>query len=202
MNFNYAIILTGGIATGKSAVSGILQDCGFGVIDLDKINHGLLKTHSKEIASLFGKEYLVDGEINRRALGKLVFGDLKKRKILEGYLHPLIKQEAKKQAIKLEKLKKLYFIDNPLYFEMGGFLDIKEVLLVYAPTKIQLQRLMKRNSFIKEEAQKRIDSQMYIEDKKLLASYVIDNSKDTKHLKAEVEKMLTHIKEKYAHIKI
>ncbi len=202
VDFKYACILTGGIATGKSTVANALQKQGFDIIDMDKINHELLDFYSSDLAKIFGQKYLKDGKIDRKSLGNLIFSNSHAKERLEDFMHPLIKQEVFKKATRLEVFKKPYFIDNPLFFEMKSFYNIKNIILVYAPAKTQIQRLMKRNDLSLEEAQKRLDAQIDIEKKKTLASFMVDNSLDLEHLEKEVQRLNKRIKEKYAGSKI
>jgi dephospho-CoA kinase len=179
------IVLTGGIATGKSTVSALMQLFGFRVIDADKIAHKILDKEADTIKKHFGKEYIIDNKVDRKKLGKLVFANRAKRLELESILHPKIKEQIIYEAKKQESFNKPYFIDIPLFFEREGVYDIKEVLVVYAPKDIQLQRLIKREGFSKEEAMQRIDAQLPIDIKKQKATYLIDNSKDLAHLQNE-----------------
>jgi dephospho-CoA kinase len=87
-------------------------------------------------------------------------------------------------------------IDIPLFYENGAY-DIDESVVVYTPKEVQLERFMKRNGYSEEESLKRIASQMPIDEKKQKATWVIDNSKNLKHLQQEVEDFVAKIKEKY-----
>ncbi len=186
-------ILTGSIATGKSSVSKLLKSLGFEIVDADKIAKELI--NPSEIEKLFGEEYIKDGEVDRKRLGALIFSDSKKRALLESYLHPLIREEISKRVNRLKEEGGEYILDIPLFFESGEGYDKDEgVIVVYAPYKLQLSRLMKRDGLSEEEAKARIESQIDIEKKKKSADFVIDNSKDFKHLKDEVERFYASIK--------
>jgi dephospho-CoA kinase len=185
MAFKYAVVLTGGIATGKSTVANYFLTEGFEVIDADKVAHMMLDKYHSEIAELFGKEYVVDEKVNRKALGALIFSDKKEKQRLEQLLHPLIFQEIERESIKLDKLKQPYLVDIPLFFESKGRYPIQESIVVYTPPTIQLERLMKRDNSSNKEAQQRINSQISIEEKRNLSTYLIDNSKDLKYLQEE-----------------
>lgn len=198
----HAIALTGGIATGKSTISSLLMLRGFTIIDLDKITHELLALHVKKIAAMFGDEYVEENRVNREKLGSLVFSQKEAKEKLENFLHPLIRQETHKEAIKKDSLNVPYFIDIPLFFEKKKFYPLKKSVVVYASKDIQLQRLMKRSNLSESEALKRIHSQMDIEKKRELADFVVDNSKDLKHLQNEVDRLAHWIKESYANLKI
>jgi len=187
-NFQYAIALTGGIATGKSTVASLFMLHGFLTIDADKIAHKLLNIHSAEIAKMFGDEYVENGIVLRKNLGNLIFNNEKEKKKLENFIHPLIKEVIIKEARIFEEQKKPYLIDIPLFFESKNY-DIKKSIVVYTPKEVQIQRLVKRDKSTEEEAMSRINNQMDIEEKKLLADYIIDNSKDLKNLQNEVERV-------------
>ncbi|MDQ1340410.1 MAG: dephospho-CoA kinase [Campylobacterota bacterium] len=182
----YAIALTGGISTGKSTVSNILKLYRFEVIDADEISHLVLDGCWEEIIKMYGQEYVDNKKVNRKKLGKLVFDNKEERKRLEALLHPLIREEIQKRAAMSEKHKIPYFIDIPLFFETKAY-DIKRVLVVYAPRELQIERTIKRDNLSFEEAQKRVDSQIDIEEKKKMATYVIENTKDIGFLTQQVE---------------
>jgi len=188
MAFRYAYALSGGIATGKSTVSKIFRQYGVDIIDADSVAHEILEEQKEEIVKLFGEEYLKDGKVNRKKLGELVFSSFDAKKRLENLLHPLIYKEIERQSRILDTLEKPYFIDIPLFYETNRY-PIKKSVVVYAPKNIQLKRLMKRNGFSKKEAIGRIDSQIDIEIKKKLATYLIDNSGDLHALQRECDRI-------------
>jgi dephospho-CoA kinase len=196
MAFEYAIALSGGIATGKSTVASLLSLNGMRVIDADTISHEILDTSFAWVEETFGPEYLNGSKVNRAKLGTLVFSDAKAKKFLEDFLHPKIRAEIEKRSEKQDSFKFPYLIDIPLFFENGAY-DIKESVVVYTPPEIQLERFMKRNGYSKEESLRRIASQMPIDEKKKRATWVIDNSKNLKHLQKECEEFIEKIKEKY-----
>jgi dephospho-CoA kinase len=187
-NFQYAIALTGGIATGKSTVASLFMLHGFLTIDADKIAHKLLDKNSSTIADMFGDRYISNGKVARKELGNLIFNNKDEKKKLEIFLHPLIKNEIIKEASVFEQQKKPYLIDIPLFFENKNY-DIKNSIVVYTPKELQIKRLVKRDKCSKEEALSRINNQMDIEDKKEQATFIIDNTKDLINLQNEVERV-------------
>ncbi|MFA6196705.1 MAG: dephospho-CoA kinase [Sulfurimonas sp.] len=196
MAFAYAIALTGGIATGKSTVASLLALNGMRVIDADTISHEILDASSSWVKETFGEEFVEGTKVNRAKLGALIFSNEKKKKILEDFLHPKIRTEIEIRSVKQDSFKFPYLIDIPLFFEKSSY-DIKESVVVYTPSDIQLERFMKRNGYSKEESLKRINSQMPIDEKKKRATWIIDNSKDLKHLQKECEAFVDTIKAKY-----
>ena len=192
MAFEYAVALTGGIATGKSSATILLSLYGFRFIDADKIAHEMLDQHSEKIMSLFGSEFVVDGKVDRVKLGALVFADPAKRKALEWLLHPLIYDEIALQSEVQDRFQKPYIIDIPLFFE-GNRYPIEKSVVIYTSKAKQLERLMKRDSYSEEEAMRRIESQMDIEEKRERATYVIDNNGDLKKLQHECDRVKDEI---------
>ena len=161
---------------------------GFLTIDADKIAHKLLNIHSSSIAKLFGEEYVEEGKVLRKKLGFLIFNNSKEKEKLEKFIHPLIKDAIIDEAKVFESQQKPYLIDIPLFFERQHY-NISKSIVVYTPKDTQVERLMKRDNSTKEDALSRINNQMDIEEKKSLADYVIDNTKDLKSLQDEVERV-------------
>jgi len=192
MLFKYAIALTGSISTGKSSAVEILKQKGFHVIDADSVAHEVLNNKHQEIGKIFGEEFIVDGKVDRKALGITVFTDQEKRKTLEALLHPHIYDEIVKQSTKLDKRSEPYIVDIPLFFE-GGRYAIENVIVVYATKEQQLTRLMEREGYSEEEALSRIDAQIDIEEKRQNATYIIDNSGTIKQLQYETERIREEI---------
>lgn len=201
MAYEHAIVLTGSIGTGKSTVSSMLQHHGFEVIDADKISKEILPLHVEEVRALFGENVIAEGRIDRKALGEIIFNDKNEREKLNALMRPLIREEIFRRSELLEVKQKPYIIDIPLYYESEGY-DCKLVVVVYAPVEVQRKRLMVRENFTKEEAQKRIDAQISIEEKKILADFLINNSFDMKFLESEIEKFIKFVRGKYANCKI
>ena len=186
--FKHAVVLTGGIATGKSTVASLFMLHGFLTIDADKIAHKLLDIHHEKIAEIFGAEYIENKKVLRKKLGLLIFNNVDEKTKLEKFIHPLIKDEIINEAKIFESQKKPYLIDIPLFFERQHY-DIEKSIVVYIPKKMQIERLRKRDNSSEEEALSRINNQLDIEEKKAMATFVIDNTKDLKNLQNEVERV-------------
>ncbi|RRS32336.1 MAG: dephospho-CoA kinase [Epsilonproteobacteria bacterium (ex Lamellibrachia satsuma)] len=188
MAFEYAVALTGSIATGKSTAVDILSRYGFLFIDADKIAHQILDEQQTAIAEMFGMEFIENSRVNRKALGAMVFSDPVKRKELESLLHPFIYDEIERQALIQDAAKEPYIIDIPLFFE-GGRYPIERSLVVYTTKEQQLKRLMQRDGYNKEEALKRIGSQIDIDEKRERATYTVDNTGNLAQLQYECEQV-------------
>ncbi len=196
MAFEYAIALTGSIATGKSTVASLMALNGMRIIDADTISHEILDASSQWVEETFGSKYLRLGKVDRPKLGEYIFANEEAKKILEDFLHPKIRDEILKRSQRQDTLKFPYLIDIPLFFENNNY-DIEDSVVVYTPADVQLERFMKRNGYSKEESLKRIATQFPIDEKRDRATWVIDNSKNLKHLQQECENFVAIIKKKY-----
>ncbi|GAA7545517.1 dephospho-CoA kinase [Helicobacter pylori] len=187
-----AIALTGGIGTGKSTTIKILESQGYPILDADKIAHQLLQEHRFKIAQHFGSEILEKDILNRKKLGAIVFQNANELKWLEGFLHPLIRERMLEKAYELKKNHQAYFLDIPLFFEVGGkkCYPVSKVVLIYAPKALQIERLLERDKLKKAEILQRLACQMDIEQKRAMSDYIIDNSSGLKDLNKQVERFL------------
>jgi dephospho-CoA kinase len=189
--------LTGGIATGKSTVAAILESAGAVIIDADEIARAVVKKGLPawhKIVKYFGRHILLaSGEINRSFLGDIVFNNSKKKEVLNTIVHPYVKEETGKRLKQIQKdtPQAVVILDVPLLLEAGMVEGLSEVIVVYAPEHIQLERLRRRDNFSETDALARIRSQMPIEEKKKLASIVIDNS-GTKEMTRQVTLNVYH----------
>ena len=188
------IILTGGIACGKTTVSKIFREkYGIPIIDSDAITHQLQTPDGaayRPIVAFFGEGILNDDKtINRKALGNIVFQDREKRKVLNKIVHPLVLKNLFTGAFKLwMKREPFVILDIPLFFEikMPKFL-FNDIITVSANPELQLHRLMLRNTLTEEEAQHRINSQMPLDYKCKNSTIVIQNDSDLEDLQKNVE---------------
>ena len=187
--------ITGSIACGKSTVSDYLIAKGYTIIDADKLGHVALTSDDvkRKLAEKFGDEILENNEISREKLGKLVFGNDNNLKILNSIIHPKIKE----LILKLQEEHRdedLVFLDIALLYE-ANFVDLVEkVAVVYVDEDVQLERLMTRNSLSKEEAIKRIESQMSPQEKASLGDFVINNSYSKEDTFQQIDEILEKLK--------
>ena len=187
-----SIGLTGGIASGKTVVSNMFAKLGAHLIDADVIAREIVKPLTpawKNIVSAFGMAILDEKkEINREVLGGIIFNNPEKRRQLEAITHPRIIDEENQQVIALREKHNsgIIIIDAALLIEAGSRDRVDRLVVVYADRKTQLKRLMVRNNLNKSEAQKRLDSQMSLDEKVKLADFVIDNSKSLREVENQV----------------
>lgn len=174
--------LTGGIASGKSTVSAFLEDAGAVIVDADKIARDVVQKDKpawRKIVDAFGTSILLpDGEINRILLGDIIFNDPSKKQILNRIIHPEVFTETAARLAEIEKKQPdaVVILDVPLLIESGMDTGLSDILVVYVPESVQIQRLMNRDALTQEQALARIRSQMSIEEKKKRATILIDNS--------------------------
>lgn len=182
--------LTGGIATGKSTFAGLLRQRGVPVVDADELSRAASRTAPvlAAISREFGADFLdASGQLDRRKMGALVFGDPEARARLEAILHPAIRAAMAEEMARLEREgHPLAFYDTPLLYESGLGDQVECVVVVYAPRIEQLERVTRRDGLSWPEAQARLAAQMDIEEKARLADLVVDNTAapDTLPMKA------------------
>lgn len=185
--------LTGGIASGKTTISNILKELGAIIIDADKIARKVVEKSSpalKDIEENFGRDVLFkNGRLDRKKLGNIVFNDTGSLKKLNEIIHPYI---VEKIIDEINHYKKTYnnrviILDAALLIELNLMDLVEEVWLIVVPEEMQLGRLVERDNISANQAQKRIDAQIPLEDKKKYADLIIDNSKDLTYLQAQIE---------------
>lgn len=191
----YILGLTGGIASGKSTVSAYLAQNGALIIDADLIARQVVAKKSnglKQIVAKFGGEILTaSGELDRKKLGKLVFSNKELLKALTDITGPLIRAEILREIEAAKKAQvKLVVLDIPLLFETGYQTLCDKVMVVTIPSKLQLERVMKRDNLSAAEARKRIANQLPASKRNELADVLIDNSKSVAETYQQVLKWL------------
>jgi dephospho-CoA kinase len=172
--------LTGGIASGKSTVAAMLRELGATVIDADEASRAVVEPGTpglKAVVEAFGPDVLDGERLDRWKLGSIIFADEAARRRLEAITHPLIRAwMAERQREAEERGEERVVLDIPLLYENGLDRGLEAVIVVYAPTEVEMERLMARNRLDRKEAARRLGTQMPIEEKKARATYVIDNS--------------------------
>lgn len=181
--------LTGGIASGKSTVSAVLQELGAVVIDSDRVAHRVMEPEQPawhDIVAHFGSEILNDDNtINRAALGAIVFAAPERLQLLNRLTHPRVFERLRldiEQAA-LEQPEGPIFIEAAILYESGLDEMCDEVWVVWVDGPTQLERLMLRNGFDEAEARRRIAAQMPLDEKAKRAGVLIDNCGDVEQLR-------------------
>jgi len=174
--------LTGSIGVGKTFVANVLAELGCYVIDADATAREVVLPGSKRLSRLvehFGAEILrPDGTLDRVRLGALVFGNEEKLRLLNSLLHPHIIALQDQQLHELETRdpQGIAVVDAALMIESGGYKRFDRLIVVHCEPKVQLERIVARNSLSVEEAEKRVRAQISQEEKMAFADYLIDTS--------------------------
>ncbi|EAC8464012.1 dephospho-CoA kinase [Listeria monocytogenes] len=183
--------LTGSVATGKSTVSNMIQQAGIPLVDADIAARKVVEPGTeglKEIVAYFGEEILLaDGTLNRAKLGEIIFKDKEKREKLNEITHPRVKDymlEARERFFGAGE--ELVFFDIPLLFESHLESLVDQIVVVWTTPETELKRLMERNNLTKEDALRRIESQMGIDEKARKADFVIDNNESLEKTQKQV----------------
>jgi len=194
--------LTGGIATGKSTVARMLVDRGALLIDLDELAHEVEAPGGEvwaQIVRRFGEGILFpDGTIDRGKLGAVVFADPEKLKLLNAVVHPAVfdRWNERLREIRENNPHAIVLSAIPLLIEVGmeGMVDL--VVLVYTPREKQVERLMQRNAYSREEAMRRIASQMPIDEKLSHADMVIPNAGSVEEMERTLDGIWEELRKK------
>lgn len=188
--------LTGGIASGKSTVSAMLEEIGAVIIDGDKLAREVVERGTPGLAAVveaFGEELLTpEGDLDRPALGKIVFGDEAKRKVLEGIVHPLVFERY--AALEASAPPDALVVhDIPLLAESGRADTFDAVLVVDVPVQTQVERLVGDRGMDRADAQARIAAQATSEQRLAIATHVLDNTGTLEDLRARVAEVYAEL---------
>ena len=187
--------LTGGIGSGKTAVSDLLAKLGAGIVDTDLIAHQITAPNGAAISLIekqFGLDFIAaDGALNRDKMRSLVFTKPDARESLEAITHPLIRQETVRQAQSLSKEGSPYLVFVvPLLIESGFWMElIDRLVLVDCPEETQIQRVMQRSNLPEEEVKRILAAQASREERLKHADIVIENQASLKDLEVEVQNL-------------
>ena len=186
--------ITGGIASGKSTVTNFLRQKGFQVVDADALVHQLQKPGGRLFKALvqhFGQEIILEnGELNRPLLASLIFSNTEEREWSKQIQGEIIREELARLRDQLAQTEEIFFMDIPLLFEQDYSAWFDETWLVYVEPDVQMERLMKRDQLSKDLAISRLSAQWPLEEKKGLASQVIDNNGSQDQLLAQLNSLL------------
>jgi dephospho-CoA kinase len=188
--------LTGGVASGKSAVSAVLRELGAVVIDADQLARDVVAQGTEGLRAVveeFGPGVLTeDGALDRPAMATLVFADQAARRRLEGIVHPRVFAEIQRlEAAAPEGA--LVVHDIPLLAESGRSHTFDAVLVVDAPPEVQVERMVAERGWTREEAEARMRAQASREERLALATHVVDNSGSLEELRRRVEEVYAEL---------
>jgi dephospho-CoA kinase len=194
--------LTGGIASGKSAVATLLRQRGAAVIDADQLARQVVEPGQPalaDIAARFGAEMLTaSGQLDRKKLAAVVFADRQARLDLEGITHPRIAAAGQAEIARCVAAgAAIVFYEAPLIVENGLHRAMNALIVVAVAPEVQVQRLMARDRSTEGAARARIAAQLPLEQKLAVATWVIDNSGDEAALDAEVARLVAAIEARF-----
>ena len=193
--------LTGGIATGKSAVGEMFVELGCHLIDSDTIAHQLYEPGQPiydAVVQTFGKRVVAsNGTIDRKILGEIVFNDPQARAKLNGLMHPAIVQRQQEwfKEIEAKDPGGIGIVGATLMIEAGNYRNFDKLIVVTCSTEEQKRRLRQRSNLSEEQIEARLRSQMPTEEKVKYADYVIDNSGDLEHTRRQVVEVNSRLRE-------
>jgi len=193
------VALTGGIASGKSIIASVFQELGCYIHHADLAAHRFMEPNRpawEAIVDHFGQDILnLDKTINRQKLGVTVFSNAKERAYLNNLLHPLVIQEKKEviACLKREKTHKIFVSEAALTIEAGYSNFFDKIIVAYCPKDTQVARLMERDKINKNDALKKIQSQLSPEEKREYADYIIDTSGTIKETIEQSEKVFRNL---------
>ena len=172
--------ITGGIASGKSTVTEFLRQQGYQVIDADQVVHELQEPGGRLYQALltaFGSAILQeDGRLDRPKLGAMIFGNPELLEQSSQIQNRIIREELAGRRGLLAEKEDIFFMDLPLLFELQYEDWFDQIWLVDVTVETQLSRLMTRNALSQEEAEKRIATQLSLQEKRNRADVLIDNN--------------------------
>jgi len=189
--------LTGGVASGKSSVSSILRELGAVVIDADQLAREVVAKGTpglERVVEAFGPEVLTaDGDLDRPKVGSIVFADEDQRRVLESIVHPLVFE----RIVALEEAASeadVVVHDIPLLAESGRADTFDAVIVVDAPAEVQIERMVRDRGWTREDAEARIAAQAGREDRRAIATYVIDNTGTLEDLRRKVTEVFEELR--------
>jgi dephospho-CoA kinase len=190
--------LTGGIASGKSTVAKRFRERGLPVIDADQVAREVVLPGTlglAEIVKSFGSEVLLaNGELDRKALGKLAFSDAQLRATLNQIVHPRVSQRTSEHMEALRKQgAQIACYEVPLLFENHLEDGLRPVVLVFVAPEVQRARLMSRDSCTAEEADGRILAQMPLAEKRARADLTLENNGTVDALRSSADSVLAEV---------
>jgi dephospho-CoA kinase len=189
--------LTGGVASGKSAVSAILDELGAVIIDADVLAREVVAAGTdglREVVDAFGHDLLTDdGELDRPAMGAIVFADPEKRRVLEAIIHPRVRERGAEMEATAGP-DSVVVHDIPLLAETGQAEAFDAVIVVDVPTETQVERMVELRGMTREDADARVAAQAGREDRLAIATHVVDNAGTLDDLRRRVTEVYRELR--------
>ena len=190
--------LTGGVASGKSTVSAILDELGAVIIDADVLAREVVAPGTdglREVVEAFGRDVLTeDGALDRPAMGTIVFADAEKRRVLEGIIHPRVRERGAEIEASASS-DDVVVHDIPLLAETGQAEGFDAVIVVDVPTQTQVERMVELRGMTREDAEARVTAQATSEERLKIATHVVDNTGSVEDLRRRVTQVYRELRE-------
>ncbi|HEY0840420.1 MAG TPA: dephospho-CoA kinase [Vulgatibacter sp.] len=193
--------LTGGIASGKSAVAAMLAEKGIPVIDADVLARKVVEPGTPGLAAIAARwpSVVRDGALDRKALGAIVFASPDERLALEAITHPMIRAKLEQTFRALEdRGEPLAVYEAPLLVETGSDAGLDALIVVSAPERVQIERLIARDRLDEAQARARLAAQSTAEARLAKATFVVDNSGDREALAREVDSVWAEVERRFS----
>lgn len=188
------VALTGGIGAGKSLVAQYFSELGARVVDADQLSRIAIERGSEgfdEVITRFGESVLRNGDIDRKALGEIVFKDKSAKADLEAIIHPRVR-ELFFEVVNDLAADEILIYEIPLLVETGAASNFDQIITVEADLEIRKARLLKRGMFI-SEIESRLAAQASPAEREAVATHIIENSGDEDQLLRKVENLWEEI---------
>jgi dephospho-CoA kinase len=182
--------VTGGLGAGKSTACQRFRENGAIIFDADTVAKEItqnVKEVQDQIAEEFGLDVVKNGRVDNQKLASQAFGSEENQSVLNNIIHPHVIETFEKKRDDLEKKTGLLVVDAPLIFESGFDNHLDHTLLVFTSLKLRIARALRRGNLTREEILRRMDLQMPEEDKRDLASFVIENNGSIEELNQEID---------------
>lgn len=193
------VALTGGIATGKTYVANRLREAGIPIVDADVLSREVVAPGTPGLAAVrrrFGPDAVRrDGTMDRVRVGQIVFKDKRARLDLEAIIHPAVQKAINEFFDSLPKRTPFAVADIPLLFETGREKEFHSIIVVACPREMQIQRVMERNKLSKEDAERRLNAQLPIEQKVKKATHVIKTDGTFEATDAQVDAVIAALRD-------
>lgn len=185
--------ITGGIGSGKSIISKIIESMGYGVFNSDRASKEIVAGDPdvrKGLIALFGNNVYTEFGLNREFLARIIFNDDEAREKVNGLIHPKVRQAF--EIFASQQTQNLVFNEAAILFETGVYRQFDKMVLVTAPKDLKVERVIARDKLSEVEVMARMDGQWTDERKVPLADFVIIND-DQKPVLTQVEELITNL---------
>jgi len=188
--------ITGGLGSGKSFACQRLKEKGAVIFDADNIAKDILQTVpevQEKIAAVFGDTVIKNGVVDNQKLADIAFSNEENQAALNNIVHPFVIEEFEKKREAMQNREGLLVIDAPLIFESGLDNHLDYTVLIYTTYKLRIARAIRRGKLSRDQILRRMDLQMPEEEKREMASFVIENNGSVEHLYEEIDKLYNEL---------